>query len=343
MSQKHLLQRRGFDLGEISSPATQAMPSKQQIIEAWQADKSIVLPAVCSQAIAKHSKHIQTAHQMMEAMLDGAELAETFEESTISKRLHPEFALLASSAEEHDEQGIEKVYFDVEQDGELCAEDLWCKASWLSFHDEDASLRFRFSFGMEGFEDVAADPARQAWAGELCERTFPESAIITKNTEVLGILKEILGSEAQFVERIVYFNAPNGGAQFHHDVERGHAGVVFAQLSGATFWLALDKQSLMDEMIAFAAEHTVSDALKVLLKDREALSCYMEERDHELVEALIDQDPKFIQYLNAQGYSHSLQTGDILLLPQRDLDYCVWHSVFTLGDEPGEALSFAIR
>jgi len=250
---------------------------------------------------------------------------------------------LASSAEEHDEQGIEKVYFDVEQDGELCAEDLWCKASWLSFHDEDASLRFRFSFGMEGFEDVAADPARQIWAGELCERIFPESAIITKNTEVLDLLKEILGSEAQFVERIVYFNAPNGGAQFHHDVERGHAGVVFAQLSGATFWLALNKQSLMDEMIAFAAEHTVSDALKVLLKDREALSCYMEERDHELVEALIDQDPKFIQYLNAQGYSHYLQAGDILLLPQRDLDYCVWHSVFTLGDEPGEALSFAIR
>jgi len=31
------------------------------------------------------------------------------------------------------------------------------------------------------------------------------------------------------------------------------------------------------------------------------------------------------------------------LLPQRDLDNCVWHSVFTLGDEPGEALSFAVR
>jgi len=343
MTPQHTLQRRGFELGKISSPATQAIPSKQQILEAWQADKSIVIPAINLDDIQKHRDDIQTAHHMMEVMLDGAELAETFETSAINQRLKPEFALLASSAEEHDEQGIEKVYFDVEQDGELCAEDLWCKASWLSFHDEDASLRFRFSFGMEGFEDVAADPARQTWAGELCERIFPESSIITQNTEILSLLKEILGSEAQFVERIVYFNAPNGGAQFHHDVERGHAGVVFAQLSGATFWLALDKQLLIDEIIQFSQNNPVSDGLKTLIQNREQLSDYMEERDHEWVEELIDQRPDFIRYLIDKGYSHHLQAGDILMLPQRDLDNCVWHSVFTLGDEPGEALSFAVR
>jgi len=343
MTQKHLLQRRGFELGNITTTSTQSTPSKQQVIEAWQADKSIVIPTIGLDDIQKHSGHIQTAHQMMEVMLNGAELAETFEESVINQRLQPEFALLASSAEEHDEQGIEKVYFDVEKNGEICAEDLWCKASWLSFHDEDASLRFRFSFGMEGFEDVAADPARQVWAGELCERIFPESAIITKNTDILALLKEILGNEPQFVERIVYFNAPNGGAQFHHDVERGHAGVVFAQLSGATFWLALDKQTLINEIICFSDNHTVSNDLKALLQNRENLSDYMEEPDHELVEALIDQNPDFIRYLMDKGYSHHLQAGDVLLLPQRDLDNCVWHTVFTLGDEPGEALSFAVR
>ena len=343
MTEQHNLQRRGFELGNITTASTQNIPSKQQIIEAWQADKSIVVPAMGLHGIQKHNNHIQVAHQMMEAMLEGAELAETFETSAISQCLKPEFALLASSAEEHDEQGIEKVYFDVEQNAEICAEDLWCKASWLSFHDEDASLRFRFSFGMEGFEDVAADPARQTWAGELCERIFPESAIITKQPEILSLLKEILGNEPQFVERIVYFNAPNGGAQFHHDVERGHAGVVFAQLSGATFWLALDKQRLIDEIILFSQNNNVSDGLKALLQNRKALSDYMEERDHELVETLIDQNPDFIRYLIDKGYSHHLQAGDILMLPQRDLDNCVWHSVFTLGGEPGEALSFAVR
>lgn len=343
MSQQHTLQRRGLELGHITTPSTQNTPSEQQIIAAWQADKAITIPAIVMQDVLQHEAHIQVAHQMMEVMLGGAELAETFEERAISQRLQPEFALVASSAEEHDEQGIEKVYFDVEDKGEIRAEDLWCKASWLSFHDEDASLRFRFSFGMEGFEDVAADPARQQWAGELCERIFPESAIITKNTKILNLLQKILGSEAQFVERIVYFNAPNGGAQFHHDVERGHAGVVFAQLSGATFWLALDKQLLIDEIITFAQANKVSDALQELIQNREALSEYMEEQDHATVEELIDQNPDFIKYLIDKGYSHHLQEGDVLFLPQRDLDHCVWHTVFTLGDDPGEALSFAVR
>ncbi|MDQ6954210.1 MAG: hypothetical protein Q9M20_02055, partial [Mariprofundaceae bacterium] len=301
------------------------------------------IPAIAMQDVSQSKAHIQAAHQMMEAILGGIAIAEAFEEDATNQRLRPEFALLASSAEEHDEQGIEKVYFDVEKAGDICAEDLWCKASWLSFHDEDASLRFRFSFGMEGFEDVAADPERQLWAGELCERVFPESAIITKNTEILSLLQEILGKEPAFVERIVYFNAPNGGAQFHHDVERGHAGVVFAQLSGTTFWLALDKQTLMDEMINFAENNAVSDNLKTLIQHRGKLSDYMEEQDHAIVEELIDQQPDFIRYLIDKGYSHNLQTGDILLLPQQDLDHCVWHSVLTLGDDPGEALSFAVR
>ncbi|MDQ7057247.1 MAG: hypothetical protein Q9N62_01785 [Ghiorsea sp.] len=139
-------------------------------------------------------------------------------------------------------------------------------------------------------------------------------------------------------------------------MERGHAGVVFAQLSGSTFWLALAKPKLMDEVIVFVtnAENKQAIAsvlpqannqqmLKKLCDKRGDLRCYMEEPDHELVEALIDRCPEFIAHLVAQGYSHTLQTGDVLLLPQRDLDNCVWHSVFTLGDTPGEALSFAVR
>jgi len=69
----------------------------------------------------------------------------------------------------------------------------------------------------------------------------------------------------------------------------------------------------------------------------------MEEPDHELIEALIDRCPEFISHMVSQGFAHHLQAGDVLLLPQRDIDNCVWHSVFTIGDTPGEALSFAIR
>ncbi|MDX8382611.1 MAG: hypothetical protein R8M45_00940, partial [Ghiorsea sp.] len=236
------------------------------------------------------------------------------------------------------------------------AEELWCKGSWLSFHDDDASLRFRFSWGMEGYEDVSADADKQAWAGTLCDVLFPESAVITQNETILSTLEGILGKKPSFVERIVYFNAPNGGAQMHHDVERGHAGVVFAQLSGSTFWLAIAKPKLMDALISFVADQAQQQAiadvlpnqqdqvsLSKLCQQREQLSDYMEEPDHELVEAVVDRCPAFVALLVKAGYSHTLLAGDVLLLPQRDLDHCVWHSVFTLGDKPGEALSFAVR
>ena len=337
------LTRRGFDLGEIpEQTTTPTMPSVKTIQTAWENNQAIDLPALIKPQLTDYQAHIAKAHQYMVNILQGDAWEALLEKHTHS-RLAPEFSCVAASIEEHDEQGIEKVYFDVEKDDAILAEDLWCKASWLSFHDEDASLRFRFSFGMEGYEDVAADPERQYWAGELCERIFPESSIITQNNTILDILSHILGKKPDFVERIVYFNAPNGGAQFHHDVERGHAGVVFAQLSGATFWLALDKQTLMDEIILFAHSNPVSHALQSLIQHRQALSDAMEEPDHEAVENLIDQNRHFIQYLIQKGYSHRLEAGDVLLLPQRDLDSCVWHSVFTLGDMPGEALSFAVR
>jgi hypothetical protein len=259
--------------------------------------------------------------------------------------------------DEGDRQEIEKLFFDAEQDGEVIAEDLWCKASWLSYHPDDASLRFRFSYGLEGFEDVASDGRRQELAAALTDAIFPESAVVAECGPLQALLARILGSErVLFGERIVYFNAPDGGAQMHHDVERGHAGVVFAQLSGRTFWLALSKPRLMDEIMAFLARDDADaelalvlpkaadrEGLRRLAADRAALSAYMEHFDHEWTEALVDRLPAFIAHLIARGYAYILQPGDALLLPQRDLDHCVWHSVFCIDDEPGEALSFAVR
>jgi len=343
LTSHYFLERRGLKLGHVSVPEALAMPDKQTIMKVWKNDQSIVLPKLLDEHLPPYQADIQRAHECIEHTLNGIELGKTLEKSGAIKRLESEFSFLASSMEEHDEQAIEKLYFDAGDEKNILAEDLWCKASWLSFHDEDASLRFRFSFGMEGYEDVAADPERQHWAGELCTQIFPESELITKNPNILKHLTSILGHEPAFVERIVYFNAPNGGAQFHHDVERGHAGVVFAQLSGATFWLTASKPLLMKAMYDFSKQYPIKQELKNLLENDKLLSAYMEESDHAWVEELIDQTPEFIQYMIEQGYSHILQAGDVLLLPQRDLNHCVWHSVFTLGDEPGEALSFAVR
>lgn len=356
--------RRGFDLGLAPAYLQPKNPSPEAIKQAWLNDTAIVVPGILNQGITTHADDIKNAHVLMENVLNTGEVTPFIETSPYIERYSKNFAIVATSAEEHDEQGIEKIYFDAfksndqaDYEDEVLAEELWCKGSWLSFDDEDASLRFRFSWGMEGFEDVAADPLKQEWAGTLCDMLFPESEVITKNEMILNQLQDILGKTPSFVERIVYFNAPNGGAQMHHDVERGHAGVVFGQLSGSTFWLALAKPILMQELTTFVMDDKTNakaiqavipnaedrNQLVELCQNHEDLSCYMEEPDHELVEAVVDRCPDFTQFLIQRGYSHTLVAGDVLFLPQRDLDNCVWHSVFTLGENPGEALSFAVR
>jgi len=353
----HSLQRRAFQLGYVHENERPAMPTTACIVSLWQQDQACLLPGLLNIETAQDD--ITQAQQLMESVLHNEELSPSLDVSPYLARLGKNLPLVASSMEEHDEQGIEKVYFDAidpDQPDDALAEDLWCKASWLSFHDDDASLRFRFSFGMEALQDVAADPLRQYWAGRLCDALFPESTVLTQNKVLGHILQELLDGEAAFVERIVYFNAPDGGAQMHHDVERGHDGVVFAQLSGSTFWLALNKARLIDELINFCTDpaHATDIVsvlsnkvdridLQALLTTRSIISDYMEENDHELLEAIMDRCPAFIAHLCKQGFAYILHPGDVLLMPQRDLDHCVWHSVCCLGEEPGEALSFAIR
>lgn len=352
------LLRRGIDYGYVQQQQRPAMPDATSVARHWQADEAVMLPGILN--LQAWQSDIAQSLTLMETTLQTESVSQLLEQTPYRERLAANFPLVASSFEEHDEQGIEKVYFDAEVDEsderECVAENLWCKGSWLSFLDADASLRFRFSFGMECMEDVAADPARQYWAGRLCDMIFPESAAITDNDTVRNMLTPMLGGAPAFVERIVYFNAPNGGAQMHHDVERGHDGVVYGQISGSTFWLALGKQQLMDELVAFIRdeqnhaefERLLPDAadrnqLMGLIADRQSLSDYMDSFDHELVEAVIDRSARFTGQLVEHGYGFILHAGDVLLMPQRDLDTCVWHSVICLGDEPGEALSFAVR
>ena len=348
------LNRRGFLLGWVSESERQAMPDAATVVSLWNQDKAVLLPSILD--LKPLEVPIAQSRSLMETTLDIAELSTTLEAEPYKQQLGDTFPLTCSSLEEHDEQGIEKIYFDADVAGECVAEDLWCKASWLSFIEDDASLRFRFSFGMECLEDVAADPNRQLWAGKLCDALFPESAAITENETIKSLMSDIVGGKPEFVERIVYFNAPNGGAQMHHDVERGHDGVVFAQITGSTFWLALAKPELMDELTDFITNPVNGDeikrllpdagdriALAELLTDKAVLSAYMDEFDHELVEAVMDRSALFTQHLVEKGYGYILQAGDVLLMGQRDLDTCVWHSVICLGDEPGEALSFAVR
>ncbi|MFT6100400.1 MAG: hypothetical protein ACJAYF_002958 [Arenicella sp.] len=346
------LVRRGFSLGNTLSSDTERQNQNQCNLDRWAQGLPVFLPAQCLASRAKYRTNLKQTESLITAIIDGKDCDSVLAQAPYVTRLEPKFQSLGSTFNEGDQQEIEMVMFDAMDGDKIIAEDLWLKASWLSFHDDDLSLRFRLSFGIDLEEDVAADPFRQQLAAELTDAVFPESSIITENNELIDKLKSILSSDGvRFVERIIYFNGPNGGAYLHHDLERGHAGVVFAQLSGRTFWLALPKQTLIEEIIRFSKSCSWPNSLT--LEMRKEMSnlvgdrCYLAEQLDSFANTslihLINETEEFVQFLIARGYSTKLEPGDVLLLPQATEQTCCWHSVFCLGDEMGQALSFAIR
>jgi len=356
LKQPVLLKRRGTALGWVAERPEQNNIDAEAAAKAWHNSTAYTLPDYVSDELPQHQANIKQALGLMEAIAEGSEVAELFEQSPYSERTTPQFEMLASFQDEGDAQEIETIEYDAVDGDEVVGENLWCKASWLSFEDDDASLRFRFSFGMVGYEDVAADLDRQHYAAQLTDAIFPESAVISNNKKLEAFMQQVLDAEKLFyVERIIYFNAPNGGAQFHQDVERGHLGVVFAQLHGSTGWLACSKAQLIDEVQTFVSDASNSATLGKLmnqtmqaeLKDksstREQLNEWLDERDNDPLELLINRCPEFYRHLFEKGYGYIINPGDIILLPQKNIDECCWHTVFCIDDFPGESLSFAIR
>lgn len=352
-----LLKRRGTALGWIAAGEETTNIDSDAAAQAWHNADAYALPGFVYDQLATQQAHINQSLDLMAQIAEGAEVAELFEHPPYRERTTPQFEMLASFQDEGDDQEIETIEYDAVDGDEVVAENLWCKASWLSFDEDDASLRFRFSFGLVGYEDVAADQNRQHYAAQLTEAIFPESSIISNNSKLEKFIQQILHADKiAYVERIIYFNSPNGGAQFHHDVERGHLGVVFAQVHGRTGWVTCAKSQLMDEIEAFVTSEANQPALKELLpeesarqmlihkgKNRDELKQWLDERDNEPLEMLINRCPEFYCHLIGQGYGYIINPGDIILLPQKNIDECCWHTVFCLDDFPGESLSFAVR
>lgn len=351
------LRRRDIYYGQVALEKTPEVISDQQAKTAWQNNQPIYLPAILQSKLPTVAEQLQQSASLYQAVLDDADIADVLDESPYKQRLLPDFELLCSRYDAADEQEIVSVDFDCHENNQLF-EDIWMRISWLSFVEGDASLRFRFSFGMEGYEDVSLDLTRQMLAAKLEERIFPESSLITENKALRETLGKIIESQKfQFLERIVYYNAPNGGAQFHHDAEKGHLGVVYAQLTRNTFWLALSKAELILEIQKFLTnESHISNFKELLTKHEECdagiiqrfgdpdfLDEALNDLFHPELMILLNETKAFVSQLVANQYAYILQPGDVLLLPQESLANCAWHTVFCLGDKPGEALSFAIK
>lgn len=350
------IERRGIELGWIGVSGAEVVTESEQANVRWGRGASVILPGAVATQLDQYEGDMEHSYALIDDVHDGKALVQSMEDNGFFQRLPSTYQFIGGFSDESDMQGIEQLEFEALEGKKVLADNLWMKASWLSFDDEDASLRFRFSYGREGLEDVARDYQREKLTAELAQAIFPESKAITDNAPLVGQIAEISNvQQPAFVERIYYFNAPNGGAQFHHDVERGHDGVVYAQMFGTTAWLALSKPDLLNEIIRFASGDNIaslleayfsSEELSELLKyitDRQFWSDCLDNRDSEIAERFLNQIPEFFAFLIDAGYACILRAGDVILLPQAGTDDCCWHSVFCLDDFPGEALSFAIR
>ncbi len=358
----HALQRRGIDLGAVQiANITSDVGSSSS----WIRGEPIILRGIATPLIEHHAADIQRAADLCEHILAGESAETVFDEPYYQQRWSAHFEALGTSVNPAEEQELETLFFDGVSPEHGSIEDLWLKISWLSFFESDQSLRFRFSFGEDHIEDVAADPLRQHYAAQLAQVLFPESALITDNQALLAKIAESIDASSttkklQFVERIIYFNAPNGGAYLHHDLERGHAGVVYVQASGQTCWIALPQEELLDMICDFVAACASNDTwptgfsmqeiqqLVALAAKREELAQALLSFAHDALIRLINESPSFIEQLHEAGHVYQLNTGDAILLPQQtapadEPQNCCWHSVFCIGEQMGEGLSFAIR
>jgi hypothetical protein len=230
-----------------------------------------------------------------------------------------------------DAREIEKVYYHARRgrSGRIAGRDLYAKLSWISTDASDTSLRIRFSFGSERMRDWLRDPKRSALADRFAQAAFPECAAIGKNARLMGLVRRLAGQPVRATERIIYNNAPGGGAVFHHDAEPGQIGVIYAQLAGETGWLAIRKRELAERL-----------AGRLGRKARAVLRA-LDEPDRALERAL-NHSPSFAGELVRGNYYIHLFPGDVLLLPSHGPDDVAWHSVFALGDRASLSLSFAM-
>ena len=271
--------------------------------------------------------------------------------------LAPRFRVRAQVAERFDpERDIARVLVAA-ADG---PDDLWLKVGRLSTYADDRSLRLRVSFGREGDDDASHDHARHALVAELARRVVPGAAALGAVVELRALLERLVGTPVATTQHIAYWNAPEGGARFHHDAFHeedggGQHGVAYAQLAGRTVWLALSIEDLaarVREFLGWLAEGDVPwlraelagrwAELRTLAADRASLLGQLALPACGAFGAVVDR-PEFTCFLADAGQAVVLHAGDAILLPSHGLTRTALHSVFCGSEQPTYGLSVAIR
>jgi hypothetical protein len=334
------LERRGVRHGWVSSSKPKPVDLASDAVRSdalarWPAAQAIHLPGALTTGLRRQAPSIRATLALFERLRRGASFQdELWARLARDARFEP----AGAARDLGDAREIEKVFADARSNGRLAARDLYAKLSWISHDPRDVSLRIRFSFGAEQLFDWQREVRRAPWSDQLAQAAFPECAALTGNRALVGLIERALGRRARFSERIVYNNAPGGGAVFHCDVEPDQLGVLYGQLAGETGWLALPKRELADELAAFVQGTRLA---RKATSARKALRWLDDEDDRELGR-LLNHTPRFTRRLVERGAFFRLRTGDALILPSPAPDDTCWHSVFALGRRPSLAHSYGI-
>lgn len=329
-----VLRRRGVRHGRFAYSAPTLPPERAQR-ELWERDRALHLPGILTRGLPRF--RLQTRRSL--ALFDGLRAQKVVFQDEVRRRLRArkEFFPSGSAVDENDIREIEKVYVDGMRGKRFAARGLYAKLSWIAYDERDESLRIRFSFGSEKLLDWQKETRRAPWANRYAEALFPECAALAGNRALRAVLERRIGRRARLCERIIYNNAPGGGALFHHDCEPAQRGVIFGQLAGETAWLALPKRELARHLTLFARTPHLKRLAGTPAKALRAL-----DGDDERLHTLLNETPAFTKHLVEHGAFFHLRAGDALLLPNHAWNDTCWHSVFALGERPSLAHSYGV-
>lgn len=369
------LERRGvwhgrwaeLEASKLYPPAPGGARLRKELLGRWHAAKPIVRRKVIGKAwrtVRDLAVDRMELYQRLIATAPG-EVAGVLREE-LGSRLRPgsRFALGEAAASLADpERDLARLAVSCEG---AEGQHLWTKLARLSTSPEDQSLRLRFSFGEEGPEDASHDEARHRLVRLLAEDLFPEAAHLANEKELAELIERLCGRGTFFTQHIAYWNAPGGGALFHHDSfdeDPAHRqlGVTYVQLSGRTAWLALSIEDMAHRVEEFLellevgempwvkeklADHDLTPGMLGTLGTRElhdALARELALPGCGRLAPLAGCGPEFTSLLADAGHAIVLRPGDAILLPNHGLASTAMHSVFCASPEGAYGLSMAIR
>lgn len=322
------LRRRGADLGFVVEVVRQ-WPRATAAGARWRRADPVFLPGALGQAPVRHAAAIAACLRMFDRLRRGGRFLNELE-----RRLRDDGDLryAGSTVDRADGREIERVFVDAAPGGTAVATDLWAKLAWIANHEHDRSLRIRFSAGLEQLADwLSVSDLTAGWVDLFAARAFPECRAILTAPRLRRQLDQLLQRPHRLSERILYNNAPDGGAVFHHDAEPGQLGVCFSQLQGLTAWLAIRKRALAALLVRTGAYRTELAAMAAL-----------DQNDAPRLQRQLNRDAEFTAHLAAHGALFVLRPGDCILLPSHGIDDVAWHSVIALGDRPSLAHSYGL-